>query len=105
MKVAGRGSIVTAAPAPRLACQRMAHSAAAGGDVSVASVSALYLEHLGTSVRSARHVVTPVALQGESAFMASAVEYGCNVEVFVGFAPVIVVSLPERYKMLSPYAT
>lgn len=71
-KAAGRGSIVTAAPAPRRACQRMALSAVAGGDVNAASVSALYLEHLGTSVRSAQHVETPVALQGENTFMPSA---------------------------------
>lgn len=69
MKVAGRGSIVTAAPAPRRACQRMALSAAAGGGVSVASASAPYLEHLGTSVKSAQHVEAPVALQGESTLM------------------------------------
>lgn len=72
VEAAGRGSIVTAAPALRRACQRMAFSAAAGGDVSVASVSALYLEHLGRSVRSAQHVEMPVALQGENTFVPSA---------------------------------
>lgn len=74
MKAAGRGSIVTAAPAPRRARQRMALSAVAGGDVSVAIVSALYLEHLGTSVKSAQHVETPVALQGESTLVPPALE-------------------------------
>lgn len=72
MKAAGQGTIVTAAPAQSRACQRMTLSAAAGEDVSVASVSALYLEHLGTSVRSAQHVEMPVPLQGESTFMSSA---------------------------------
>lgn len=72
VKAAGPESIVTAAPALRRACQRMALSAAIGGDVSVATVSALYLEHLGTSVRSAQHVETPAALQGENTLMPSA---------------------------------
>ena len=72
-KVAGQESIVTAVPALRHACQRMVSSAAGGGSVSVASVSALYLEHLGTSVRSAQHAETPVALQGENTFMPSEV--------------------------------
>lgn len=73
-RAAGRGSIVTAAPARRRACQRMALSAAAGGGVSAAGASALCLEHLGTTVRSALHVETPVALQGESIFMPPALE-------------------------------
>lgn len=64
VRAAGQGSIVTAAPALRRACQRMALSAADGGDVSVVTVSALYLEHLGTGVRSAQRVETPVAPQG-----------------------------------------
>lgn len=54
----------------------MVPSAAGGGSVSVASVSALYLEHLGTSVRSAQHVETLVALQGENTFMPSEVNKG-----------------------------
>lgn len=74
VKATGRGSIVTAAPALRRACQRMAPSAAAGGDASVVGVSALYLEHLGTIVKSAQRVETPVALQGESTLVASAPE-------------------------------
>ncbi len=69
---AGQGSIVTAAAAPRRACQRMALSAAAGVDVSVVVVFALYQEHLGNSVRSAQPVRTPVALQGESTFVPAA---------------------------------
>lgn len=64
VKVGGQGSIVTAALALRRARQRMALSAPAGEDASVASVSALYLEHLGTSVRGAQHVEMPVPLQG-----------------------------------------
>ena len=62
---AGQGSIATAAPAVRCACRRTVGSAVAGGNAHVASVSALFLEHLGTSVRSAQHVEIPVALQGE----------------------------------------
>lgn len=72
VKAVGQESTVTAAPAQRTACQRMALSAAAGGRASVATVSALYLAHLGTSVRSAQHVETPAALQGENTFMPSA---------------------------------
>lgn len=75
-KVAGQGSIVTAVPALRRACQRMVPSAAGGGSVSVAIVSALFPEHLGTSVRSAQHVEMPVAWQGENTFMPSEVNKG-----------------------------
>lgn len=71
-KVVGQGSIVTAVPAMRRACRRMAPSAAAGGSVSVTSVCALYLEPLGTGVRSARHVEMRVLLQGENTFMPGA---------------------------------
>lgn len=74
MRTAGRGSIATAAAALRDACQKMALSAAVGGDVSAATVFAPYLERLGTSVRSAQPVKTPVTLQGESTFMPPALE-------------------------------
>lgn len=107
VKAVGRGSIVTAVPALKRACQRMALCAAAGGNVSAAGVSALYREHLGASVRSAQPVEMPVTLQGENMFMPPALrgENRLNVEVSVGLFPLIDVSLPERYKMLSPYAT
>lgn len=107
VRAAGQGSIVTAAPALRRACQRMALSAADGGDVSVVTVSALYLEHLGTGVRSAQRVETPVAPQGENEFKPSALrgETGCDVEPFVSFTSVIAVSSTKRYKMLSLCAT
>lgn len=75
-KVAGQASIVTAVPALRRACQRMVPSAAGGESVSVAIVSALYPGHLGTSVRSAQHVETPVAWQGENTVMLSEVNKG-----------------------------
>lgn len=68
---AGKGSTVTAAAARSRACQRMARSAAAGGNVSVDTVSVLYPEHLGTSVRSAQHVETPVHLHGENTVIPS----------------------------------
>lgn len=74
VRVAGRGSTVTAAPALTRACQRMALSAAAGAGVSVASVFARCLEHLGTSVKNAQHVETPAALQGESTLVPSGLE-------------------------------
>lgn len=85
VKEVGRGSIVTAAPAPKRARQRMALSAAAGGNVNAATVSALCREHLGTTVRSARHVETPATLQGENTFMPSTPRghYKCNVEAFL----------------------
>lgn len=67
----GKGSTVTAVPAWRRAHLRMAHFAAAGGNVCVATVSALYPEHLGTSVRSVQPVEAPVHLQGESAVIPS----------------------------------
>lgn len=63
---AGQGSIVTAAPALMGVCQRMVCSVAAEGNVSVASVSASYLEHQETSVRSVQPVGTSAARQGES---------------------------------------
>lgn len=71
VKEVGQGSIVTAVPALKRARQRMALSAAAGGNVNAATVSALCREHLGTSVRSAQHVEMPVTLQGETTFMPS----------------------------------
>lgn len=71
VRAAGLGSTATAAPALRRARRRMAQSAAAGADASAASASAPYLERLGTSVRSARHVGMPAALRGESTFMPS----------------------------------
>lgn len=74
MRVAGLGSTVIAAPAPRRACQRMAVSAAAGARVSAASVPARCPEHLATSVKSAQHVETPAALQGESILVPSGLE-------------------------------
>lgn len=104
--VVGQGNIVTAAPAPKRVCRRMALSAVAGGDVSVASASALYLEHLGTSARGAQHVETPAALQGENTFMTSALKKANKdvmYEAFVRFTSLFAVSLPERYKMLSPH--
>ena len=70
-RAAGRGSIVTAAPARRRACRRTARSAAAGGGASAAGASAPCLEHLGTTVRSALRVGTPAALQGEGTFHAT----------------------------------
>lgn len=72
-KATGQGSIVIAAPAPRRACQKTVPSAAAAGDASVASASALCQEHLGTSVKNAQHAETPVALQGESTLVAPSV--------------------------------
>lgn len=72
--VAGQGSTATAAPAPRRAHRRMESSAAAGGSVSAASVCALYLELLGTSVRSAQHVGMPAALQGENTLISSTIK-------------------------------
>lgn len=69
MKADGRGSTVTAAAALMRACQRMELSAAGRGGASVATVCARYLEHLGTSVRSAQHAETPVPLQGEDIVM------------------------------------
>lgn len=82
VKAAGQGSIVTVALARRRACQRMALSAATVGGVSVASVSALYLEHLGRGVKTAQHVEMPAALQGESTSVQSDGERRCRV-VFV----------------------
>lgn len=102
----GKGSTVTAAPAWRRAHLRMAHFAAAGGNVYVATVSALYPEHLGTSVRSVQPVEAPVHLQGESALIPSllSAKRGCNVEYFVSVTSVIGISLPQRYKISSPCA-
>lgn len=69
VRATGRGSTVTAVPAPRRVCLRMALSAAAEGGVSAASASALYPEHLGKSVKCAQHVEAPAALQGQSTLL------------------------------------
>lgn len=71
VKAAGRGSIATAAAAPSRACRTTASCAATAAGASAATVSAPYQERLGTSVKSARRVETPVALQGESALAAA----------------------------------
>lgn len=65
VKAAGSGNTATAAAASRRAYRRTAPFAAAGENASVANACALLLEHLGTNVKGAPHVESPVVLQSE----------------------------------------
>ena len=78
VKPTGQGSTATAASALRRACRRTASSAVAGGNANAASVSAPFLEHLGTSVRNAQHVEMSVALQGKFTLMPTLQKYDCK---------------------------